>query len=337
MFSSMLLLILVTACTHGVTEQGGQQVQAYEPSQNYQVHELRALAPLIVKSSRRDPPVGKQHELFTGVMPPVRKFGVLVFESIIQPTRGGLTGEDKIYLSLQGKQLLTEKLLSIWDQALSVIAAELQYLPHENLIEASSLRRHGSGVPDYLRSERQALGGDDVFFAPSGQRASMATLINPRGLRDLSLLSVPAAELMGGPKYSEHHKHLVNEVCRELGLDGVLIVLSELSWSAGGIRKSTGEATAEAMVINLSASLLIPFDQYHQRLKRLGRSERPMVNVSFSSYQASLQLPVSLSLPPTDQNFHSIETQLLNPLIKSYNDLAQMMMLRLVDDLRTTH
>lgn len=60
-------------------------------------------------------------ELFGPKQNPIKRVGIITFESMIQPTWNGIAAHDKIYLSKSGKQLLTEELLKIWDEALSYI------------------------------------------------------------------------------------------------------------------------------------------------------------------------------------------------------------------------
>jgi hypothetical protein len=43
-----------------------------------------------------------------------------------------------------------------------------------------------------------------------------------------------------------------------------------------------------------------------------------------------------ISLPEELQTFDLIETELLNPIFKTYKDLAQMTMMKQIDDLKKT-
>ena len=166
----------------------------------------------------------------------------------------------------------------------------------------------------------------------------MVTTLNPRGMRDLSLALVPASELMQGPKFSEHMKHAVNDLCRELNLDAVLIVMSELSWSASRIDKHSGEIIPEEVKVMLKATTLVPFSSYHQRLQKLGeKRDLPNHNVAYRSYEATLKIPVLISIAESDQKFDHIQKELLDPMLKTYNDLMQMMELQIITDMKKTH
>jgi hypothetical protein len=157
-------------------------------------------------------------------------------------------------------------------------------------------------------------------------------------MRDLSLALVPASELMQGPKFSEHMKHAVNELARELQLDAVLILMSEISWGASRIDKHSGEIIPEEAKLNIKATTLIPFSSYQARLESKGeKRDLPNHNVAFRSYEATLKIPILISIPEVDQNFTHIEKELLGPVLKTYNDLSQMMELQILNDLKKTH
>lgn len=335
---SLLSLFFLISCSLGVTKSGGERSYVYDVFSEYSIDDLRELAPQVVVTSQRDPMKGKLDELFSKEQPPLKRVGIMVFETIIQPARGGLSGEDKIYLSAQGKQLLTEKLLSMWEQSFPLLADSVVYVPTSKIKKAQSLTRYGLEVTDHVKSQRPAMAPDDIFFIPPGKEISVATTLNPRRMRDLSLALVPASELMQGPKFSEHMKHAVNELAREVQLDAVLILMSEISWGASRIDKHSGEIIPEEAKLNIKATTLIPFSSYQARLESKGeKRDLPNHNVAFRSYEATLKIPILISIPEVDQNFTHIEKELLGPVLKTYNDLSQMMELQIINDLKKTH
>src|SRR5690606_32370507 len=143
---------------------------------------------------------------------PLKRVGIVIFESMIQPTRGGLAGNDLVYLSEAGKQLLTEKLLSVWEEVFGIVAPRLDYVSLNTIKKAPSFNKYGAAEKDYVLSSRAALAPDDIFFLNAGRKTTTTTLLNPRGARDMSFVLVPATELMSGPKWSEHQKHFLNDV-----------------------------------------------------------------------------------------------------------------------------
>ncbi len=337
-YLSLIIFVSILSCTMGVKKNGGEKTYLYDVYSDYSLVDLQELAPQIVTSSIRDPQKGKMLDLFSKKQKPLKRVGMIVFESSIQETRSGLSGADKIYLSEQGKQLITERLLSVWEQSFSVLGKDIEYIPTKKIKKSKFLKNYGLEVTDYVKSKRFAIAPDDIFFLPPGKNTAMTTVLNPRGMRDLSLALVPASDLMQGPKFSEHMKHAVNEVANEFQLDVVLVIMSKINWTAAHIDKHSGNILPEQVNINLQVSALIPFSQYHERLKQLGDSrDLPVTTVSYRTYDSTLSLPVLLTVPDEDIDFKFIENELLNPTLKTYKDLTQMNIFRLVSDLKETH
>lgn len=215
--------------------------------------------------------------------------------------------------------------------------SEIEYVPTSKIKKSKFFAQYGSEVTDYVKAKRDALAPDDIFFLPPGKNTAVATILNPRGMRDLSLALVPASELMQGPKFSEHMKHAVNEVARELKLDAVLVMMNEISWTASHIDKHSGEIIPEQVKIKINASTLISLSQYHQRLQTLGETrDLPNLTVAFRAYEGELKIPVLLSVSEEEQTFNHIEEELLGPTLKGYKDLSQMVLMRIVEDIEST-
>lgn len=285
-------------------------------------------------TSRRDPPVGKLDELFSSKFPPLKRVGIMVFEVIPQETRSGLSGHDKVYLSAAGKQLLAEKMLAVWEESLPILAPNLDVVKTSKIGKSETFKKNGSAVEDLIKGRHSTLAPDDIFYLPPGKNTPVETLMNARRMRDFSLALVPAGELMAGPKFSEHQKHAVNDLAKELKLDAVLIVYSKVSWTASHTDKHSGEFIPEEISLKLEATTLIPFGNYHQRLTEMGeKGEYPKVSVAYRTYSVKVDVPALISVPPEMENFNTIEKELLAPLMKSYNDLSQMMITRIASDL----
>lgn len=337
-YISSLFLLILMSCSMGVVKEGGERVYTYDVFRDYTSEELARQAPQVVTTEHRDPIDGKLEDLFSKKHPPLKRVGILTFETIIQPARSGLTNFDKIYLSAQGKQLLTEKMLSIWDQSFPILGTDIEYVPVSKIKKSRALKSWGQEVDDQIKAKRTQLMPDDIFFMPSGKEVTMLTTLNARGMRDLSLALVPAYEMMHGPKFSEHMKHAVNEVCKELKLDAVMIVMSEVSWSAARIDKHSQEALPEEAKIEIQATTLVPLSSYHKRLEKLGHKRNlHNINVAYRAYESKLQIPINISVPVEQQTFELIESNLLTPMLKTYNDLSHMVQLRIIEDLKKTH
>lgn len=338
MLRLIFLPLLLASCSLGVVKTGGDRAYIYDVNSEYTSDELQHLAPEVVATSERDPQLGKHVDLFSKKMPPLKRVGVMIFETVIQPTRSGLSDHNKVYLKESGKQLLTEDFLSIWEESFPILGQGVDFIRSGKIKASVAFKNNGGDVEDYILSKRNSIAPDDIFYLAAGKNTPMVTTLNPRGMKDFSMALVPAGELMMGPKFSEHQKHAVNELAKELNLDAVFLIFSEVSWSAAHTDKHSGEFIPEEILMKIKASTLVPFGQYHARLEKLEvKGEYPKTTVAFKTYDASLEIPVLLSVGPDQENFATIETELLNPMMKAYKDLSQMVMSRMVSDLKGTY
>lgn len=329
-------LVFLASCSTKVVKTGGEGVYTYDAGRDYSVDELKSLAPQVVEITRRDPPEGKLDALFGKGRKPLKRFGILIFETQIQPSRGGLASEDRVFLSEQGKQLLTERMLKVWEESITTLAPDLDYLTSVRLKKAKAFHQFGLSENDYVRAKRTSLAHDDIFFLPKGAKTATTTTLNPRGMRDMSLAFVPAVELMGGPKWSEQHKQFVNEVMKELKLDAVVIVMSEASWTAARIDKHSGEPVPEEIKLRVAASTLTSLSDYRERALQIGLKDVPGINVCYRAYEGKIRIPARISVPESEQSFETIEKEVLNPMLSAYKDLTIMTVEQLTGDLRKT-
>jgi hypothetical protein len=202
---------------------------------------------------------------------------------------------------------------------------------------SKALPQYGLEVTDFIKGNRTGIEPDDIQWLPPGKKTPMFTIMNPRGMRDLSFMLVPASELMGGPKWSEQNKIFLNDICRELKLDAVFIIMSEVNWTAERKEKLTNENLPEALNLKIKATTLVPFGNYHSRLEKMKESQRPAINVAYRYHEGKISLPIKISIPESEQNFTEIEKRLLDPMFKAYRDLTFMMIDRMSEELRKTH
>lgn len=337
MFQKLLMILFTISCTSKVVKKGGESPYLYDTNRIYGSEELKSLSENIITSFERNPKIGLNKDLFGQNQSPIRRIGIVVFETEIQPTIGGLAGRDKIYLTASGKQILTENFLAIWEQIYSSVPDHSNYVSTIFLKNSKSFHSYGKLEKDFVNSQRSLLATDDILFLEKGKTTTTHTVINPRGMRDLSLLMIPATELMGGPKWSEHQKHFINEVAQELQLDAVLIVMSKVNWTISRIDKQTGESVPEELYIKISASTLVPFRSYHERLGKIGVKDSPKTTICYRHYEGDLRIPISINLSKSSTNFTLLQHQLLTPLLEHYKNLSQMMIVRINEDLRTSN
>lgn len=329
-------LLILTSCALGVVKKDGKHPYLYDVSHDYTSEELQELTPKIVTTLDREPPFGKSSEIFGKDQAPLKRVAMLIFESQIQPTRGGLADHNQIYLSAAGKQILTEKLYSIWEESFKILGPEVELVSSSEVKNAPSFHKYGTSVDDKVHSTRTKLDPDDIFFLESGKKTTSTTIMNPREMQDVSFVLVPAYELMQGPKWSEHNKHFLNDVAKELNLDAAIIVMSEVYWTAAHTDKHSGEHHPEEIFSKIKVSTLVPLSRYHERLKKIKSRDLPGVTLSYRAYESVLKVPVTIAVPESDKNFETIEKELLAPMLKSYKDQSQMTIIKVADDLKKT-
>ncbi len=333
----LLGTIFITSCSLNTKKSGGQHRYRYEPDFDYTLEDLHELAPGVVLMEKRDPRVGKLDKLFAKEMPDIKRIGIVVFETEVQGTRSGLSENDKIYPTEQGKQLITEKFLNIWEEGMPLVAPDLEFVSSADVKKSKAINEYGLSVPDYIKTDRTKIEQDDIQWLGPGKTTPLFTIMNPREMRDLSFMLVPASELMGGPKWSEHNKIFLNDICKELNLDAVFILMSEVSWTAGKKDKFTNENVPEELTIEIKGTTLIPANKYHERLTILKEREQQVLNVAYRFHEGELKLPVTISIPEEEKNFEEIQKRLLDPMFKAYRDLSFMMIDRMSSEIRKTH
>ena len=333
----LLGTIFFTSCSLNTKKSGGQHRYRYEPDFDYTLDDLHQLAPGVVLMEKRDPRVGKLDKLFAKEMPDIKRIGIVVFETEVQGTRSGLSENDKIYPTEQGKQLITEKFLNIWEEGMPIVAPDLEYVSSTDVKKTKAINQYGLSVADYIKTDRTKIEQDDIQWLGSGKTTPLFTIMNPREMRDLSFMLVPASELMGGPKWSEQNKIFLNDICKELNLDAVIVLMSEVSWTAEKKDKFTNENIPEELTIQIKGTTLIPASKYHERLTILKEREQPVINVAYRYHEGELKLPITISIPEEEKNFEEIQKRLLDPMFKAYRDLSFMMIDRMAGEIRKTH
>lgn len=329
-------LLVLASCSMGAVKTGGEKPYVYDTRSEYTSEDLRELAPKVVTTSKRDPKVETLDKLFGKDQKPLKRIGIIVFESQLQTTLEGLARGNLIYMSAQGKQIMTENLLRIWEESEKILSPDLDYVNTNKIKKSPAFHKYGMAEDDYVNSRRSTLSHDDIFYIDWGKKTTTANTVNPRGMRDMSFLLVPAYDLMGGPKWSEHNKQFVNDVAKELKLDAVMIVMSTIEWTAAHKDKFKDDYVPEEVTIKIKASTLVPLSQYNERLDKLKNSSRPDVTLCYRTYESELKIPVLISVPEEMKNFDTIEHELLSPMMKTYKDLAQMTLMQMTDDLKKT-
>lgn len=333
-----LCLLLLVSCAHKVTSDGGQVSYDSATYEALSPEDMPTYAQTVVKRETRDPENVTLEQFRTHPAGQIRRIGLVLLETEFQPSRSGLASDRNLYLSARGKQILTEQQWIFWNSELRRLSKDgLTWPTREELVTAKSFSSAGSPEPDYILKFGDRLAEADLLWKAPGERIASETLLRPAGFRDLSLVLIPAYDLMGGPKPSQHQHHWVNDLCKELRLDAVVIVSVGAEWRRGAVDKRTKEVIPEEMKIRAQATVLYPWSTYHTIGATLGLRNLPKVNVPLASYDVRATLPVQISVPESEENLATAFDHVINPVRRHYMRLGSLVQERIISDLLQTH
>lgn len=333
----ILPLFFVVSCTLGSHKFGGNKAYQYSPETTYSQQDLKELSDEVVTAFKKDPRQMSWDQVFKKSNGPIKSFSTLSFEGIIQPTRAGLSGPDKIYLSSKGKQVLTEKLLMIWEETFQTAKDKsFSYMKMRELFDDPKVHsKYGNEVTNHGGNYQKGLELDDIFYKVKGKTLSALALFSPSFGRDLSLLLVPGYQLFGGPRGNDYQKYYIEEVTREYKLDAVFTMLVEIDWQSTREDKITKQSIQQKAVIKIKLTPILSYRNFSERLKKQGKEiSQGLPNLNWGSYEAQLDIPIDLDKISMDSSLEEIDSFLLRPVLKSYADMCVMITDRLNDDLK---
>lgn len=333
----LLPLIFLASCTLGGQKFGGTKAYQYTGDASYNQQQLNELSSSIVTSYKKDPRQMSWDKVFKKSNGDIKSFSTVSFETIIQPTRAGLSGADKIYLSSKGKQVLTEKLLVIWEEAFATAKDEsFTYKRMKELFGKDQVHtKYGTAVKNFGGDYQKGLESDDIFFKEKGKTLSALALFTPVYARDLSLLLVPGYQLFGGPRGNDYQKYYVEELTRQEKLDALFTMLVEIDWQSSREDKITKQSLQEKAIIKIKLTPILSYKNFSERLKKQGKDiSHGLPNLNWGSYEAQVDIPIELEKISIDSSLDEIDSSLLRPILKSYADLCIMITDRLNNDFK---
>lgn len=334
----LLCLLLVAACAHKVTTDGGQA--SYDPAvfESLGPQDITTYAQTVVKRETRDPDGVKLEEFRKTPAGEIRRAALIVFETELQPSRSGLATDRNVYLSARGKQILTEQLWAYFENELRRVSSEsVSWVGRKKLKASKAFQSAGFTVPDYIVKRPSYLNEAELFWRQPGQKIPEESLLQPANYRDVGVLLVPANELMGGAKPSQHQHHWVNDLAKELELDAVVIVFLGAEWRRGGVDKRSQAVIPEELKVRAEASVLYSWGRYHQVGEALGKTNLPKLNVPLASYNVKTTLPVTISVSEAEETTNVARSNVIVPLRTTLNRLSSLLVERIISDIRQTH
>lgn len=327
-------VLFAVACGHVRTD-GGQANFDSSTYQSLAPADQATYAQTVVKREERDPEGITLKQLVESPQGQIKKVAVILFETQFQSSITGLavTG-DNVYLSERGKQILAQETREYWFHALKQVPVSV--VPPKELQKSPAYRSYGSVVDDLSLQHRPKLTEEDAFWKKGGQTIPTGVVVLPPNEQDVSVLYIPASEMMIIPKMVEHQKHWVNDICKELQLDAVILVTSTASWTQGGKDKRTQEVIPEEMEISLGAAVLYPFNRYQAAGEKLGKKDLPKKSIPLAVYSVKTKFPVTITVPESEHNFKTTEKNILIPFRSTYRVLTDLVIDRMVTDVRET-
>lgn len=327
----ILSLLLLAACAHKVRQDGGSANFDVEAYSALSPAEIPAYAQTVVLRQERDPDRVTLQEIKNSSEGQIKRAAILVFETEIQPSRSGLATDQNVYLSPRGKQILTEELMRHWEKELKRVSSKTTWLKRSELLKSKAYRSGGFTMEDLILRRGDQLSEEDAFWKSRGQAIPETSLVVPRNYQDVSMVFVPATQLMNGPKPTQHQHHWVNDVCRELKLDAVLLVYTGAEWRQEQIDKKTNEKLAEELKVKMDVSLIYPFSTYHTVGARKMENGLPKLNIPLATYTVKAARPIKITgVEPT---LSKANTQVLNPYRQTVEALSSLVIERLATDL----
>jgi hypothetical protein len=335
----IIILSLLVSCSHMVRTDGGSTKLHISEFQKMSPEEMPTFAQLTVKKESRDPDGVSLNEIKKDPTGKIKRIGVILFESEIQPSRSGLASERNVYLSVRGKQILTEFFANKFNFDLMRLSNPfgVEWVSTHELQNSKAYRSYGSIYPDYILRSSDSLTAADAFWKSGGERIPETTLVLPHNAQDTSILLVPSYELMSGPKPSQHQHHWINDICKELGLDAVVVASLEASWQRAGVDKRTKVVRNEEMNLSFKASLIYPWSTHHQILEKKNKATFYKSNIPLAAYSIDHIEPIVLSVESSQETFETAEKNIFNVLDTNMGALIHLVSQRIVSDIIQTH
>jgi hypothetical protein len=327
------------SCAHQVVQDGGQVTFDYDDYKNMAPEERLTYAQTVVKRERRNPEGVELEKIGQYPIGKIKKLGVVLFETQIKTSRSGLASERNIYLSESGKQALTESFYRTFEFELKKISLPmaLEWVSKDDLEASRAFRSYGSVYKDFMLNRSKKLNDLDVFWKKGGEKIPETSLLLPANMQDVSLMYVPAYELMGGAKPSQHQHHWVNDLCKELGLDAVVVVSMSADWSRGGVDKRSQALIPEKMDISVESTIIYPWSTHHKILEEQKKSTTQKRNMPLAAYSAKASVPVLISIDPAQETFETAMRNVIFPLTVYGDSLLSLVAQRIVADIYQTY
>ena len=332
----LLILIFLMSCSH-IKHEGGKGTFSQADFEQMNKAERSLYAVQVIEKEWRDPRGVTLEELKRSPFGKIKRVGLISFETVIQPTVSGLSDEDNIYLSKVGKQKLTDQWFWYFQDQLKneLSRIDVELVSYTKIKSAKAYREYGAKFPMWYYSESSKISSKDIKYYQPGKKLDMERHVLPRGMQDTSMLLVPTYEFLATSKPNEFQRHWINEICKELNLDAIIIVGIESHWKRGGYNKRKRIEEKEEISLKFYASTIYPFTSYLSKDLVEGKKSLRKLNIHLASYASVFSWPYQLAPKgsKSNRNFSAIKKTLLGPLNTKYYSFAELLIYRLSSDI----
>ena len=354
-------IVVLAGCGHTAKNAvtGGTLKYNYAAHSKLQGEERKKAADQIIKSEY----VGNNYypTLDTVLLPPsgsLNKVGLVIFDANIMNTGGGKSPVCCANLApLQGvQQILSERMLDSWKKALAKYAVSgITLVPLEQITQSAAYQKEGKPVKDYPNDKElsffqkmdKALGFENVKYSfvavPGGALSPKTGYAVPRGLRSFeNFAGVPGglAYMNGGAIGT------TSKVFEDNGLDAAIVVHSAFNWATDRSQMMSNNLKGNANM-TISASLVVPHGKYEQafkakNLKTYGVDVSPLFRKYTIAFEDKVIVPYDSAAQHEfakccrDGMGAEAERDLFAPMLAEYDQAVDMLVEKMVDDLRST-
>jgi len=331
------VLFLFLACSAHERKIGGEEVYKGQP---ITAENKTEFADKTVRTLFRDSPKGFQAKAYHPPLGSMKRIGFMFFETIIQPTRDGLSHEQNYFFTNHAKQLITEDLYKRWLKRLEKINPAIKFVQVDtDFVNNKTYTAYTEDFIDYSSKLGESLLPEDIQFLEKGKMTSMNNLMMPRKFKDLSLMSAPLANFLGDTKPSDYHKYWINDVATELNLDAILLVYSEVEWNkAAPNALDPKKMNPEGAQIKIESTISIPYKRFQKILSENGFSaEVNPGTTAFRKYESKAFLDLKIQKPLEGQKSKDAFYSFIGDnVFTSYETMTDLIATKMEKDLLET-
>lgn len=287
----------------------------------------------------------------------LKTIGLVMFDADIMNAHGGKTPSccANLYPLPAVQQILSERMLESWEKALTKFATSgITLIPTDKIAKSASYQKNGKAVKDFPNDKEtsvfqkmdQALGFENVKYSfwavPGGKKAPDTGLAIPRGLRSFSVNAGT-----GATAFLRGNGAPIKEIGLENGLDVAILVNSTFTWESDP-KQSISTNLKGTAKMTISASLNVPNGRWEEAVKATKQKTVGVaMNPAFRAYSITFEDKVSIPYDPAAQQANAkccrdglgdeADRDLFIPMLAEYDQVVDMMVMKMVADLRSTH